>query len=145
MEKKFDTTANIGLLAEMPYLAMMEELYAHQHENGFDDVKQAHGVVFNFIGTGARITDMAAAANTTKQNMKYLVEYLEQRGYVKKSNDKTDARANLFTLTAKGNKYQASAQKIIEKTENRWTKKLGKDKMKKLKKLLAELSNEIDG
>ncbi len=145
MDKKFDTDFHIGLLAEMPYLGMMEELYAHQHEQGFTDVKQAHGVVFNFIGDGARITDMAIKANTTKQNMKYLVEYLEERGYLKKANDKSDGRANLFTLTAKGNKYQASAQKIIEKTENRWAKKLGKDKMKKLKKLLAELSNEIGG
>lgn len=143
MSKKLDTSNHIGLLAEVPYSALIDDLYAHQEKQGFKDIKPAHGVVFNHIGDGARITDMAMAANTSKQNMKYLVEYLEERGYVKKNVDRRDGRAYLFTLTAKGKRYQTSAAEVIEKTENRWAKKIGKDKMKKLKKLLAELGNEI--
>jgi len=143
MNNNFDNNEHIGRLARRPYLGMMKEVYAHHEKNGGSDVKSAHSIVFQFIGKGARITDMAAMGNTSKQNMKYLVEYLENRGYVERIADKSDGRAWLFHLTKKGELFRDNTYKIINQVEEKWVKKIGRKKMKTLKALLSELGNII--
>jgi len=143
METTFDKNEHIGRLARRPYLGMMKEVYAWHEKNRHEDVKPAHSIVFQFIGSGARITDMAQKANTSKQNMKYLVGYLEDKGYVERWPDAADGRAWLFKLTAKGEIFRTSTYHIIKRVEQKWTGKLGKHKMETLRALLAELSDII--
>ena len=96
MNPGYDNNEHIGRLARRPYLGMMKEVYSQHEENGHSVVKSAHSVVFQFIGQGARVTDMAEKAGTSKQNMKYLVEYLEANAYVARTADPLDKRAWIF-------------------------------------------------
>ncbi|MBL7813878.1 MAG: winged helix DNA-binding protein [Saprospiraceae bacterium] len=136
---------HIGRLARTPYLEMMNKVYERLHELGFTDMNSYYSVVFQFIGDGARMTDMAKKASMTKQNMKYLLEHLEKMGYVERFEDKTDGRAVLFRLTEKGVSYRDKAYEVIGEVELEWANKIGIENMIQLKKLLAQLNEEILG
>ena len=111
---------------------------------GYPEVRPAQGIVFQFIGKkGARLTELAAKAQMTKQSMSYLVEYLEKEGHVERADDETDKRAKLFRLTKKGWKVVAIAEKSIENFEAKCKKKMGVAKYNQLVKLLKELDNAL--
>jgi DNA-binding MarR family transcriptional regulator len=135
---------HIGRLARTPYLEMMNKVYERLHELGFTDMNSYYSVVFQFIGDGARMTDMAKKASMTKQNMKYLLEHLENMGYVERFEDKTDRRAVLFRLTGKGISYRDKAYEVIADVELQWANEIGIENMIQLKKLLAQLNEAIN-
>jgi DNA-binding MarR family transcriptional regulator len=134
---------HIGRLARLPYMEMMRMVYEKLHKKGYTDLNSFYSVVFQFIGEGARMTDMAKKTNMTKQNMKYLLEQLENMGYVERFEDTTDRRAVLFKLTKKGMSFRDTSYKIIAEVEMQWAIKMGKEKMIQLKKLLTQLNTII--
>jgi DNA-binding MarR family transcriptional regulator len=136
---------HIGRLLRRPAIIMLEEVHARLEIFGYQDVKPAHGAVFSYIGEGAQVTQMAQAALTTKQNMSYLVDYLEKRGYVESIKHKGDGRAKMFRLTAKGKKCREKTIAIIKDISAEWEKNLGKEKMKHLMEMLLELNNSLKG
>jgi acetamidase/formamidase len=59
---------------------------------GFDDVRPAHMAIFQNLGPdGARIGELAERAKLTNQSVGYLVDYLEQHGYVERRPDPTSS------------------------------------------------------
>jgi DNA-binding MarR family transcriptional regulator len=96
--------------------------------------------VFQHIAPeGSRLTDLAERAQITKQSMGYLVDYLEQRGYLERRPDPTDRRAALVCLTDRGWAQVHAALAIIHTVERDWTRALGKERMRQLRQLLTEL------
>jgi len=134
---------HIGRLARLPYMEMMNKVYERLHHLGFKDMNSYYSIVFQLIGNGARMTDMATQSNMTKQNMKYLLEQLESKGYVKRFEDATDGRAVLFKLTKKGILFRDTAYHVIAEVELEWAKEIGKENMLQLKKLLTQLNEVI--
>jgi DNA-binding MarR family transcriptional regulator len=135
-----DERPNIGVLLRGPYQEVVETVTARLAEAGFDDIRPAHTSVFQHIDAdGTRLTDLAERAQLTKQSMGYLVDYLEQRGYVERKSDPSDRRANLIVLTKRGWQQVRAALRIIAAIENEWEGVLGVRKLEQLRKLLAEL------
>ena len=135
-----DERPNIGVLLRGPYQEVVETVTARLAEAGFDDIRPAHTSVFQHIDAdGTRLTDLAQRAQLTKQSMGYLVDYLEQRGYVERKSDPSDRRANLIVLTKRGWEQVRAALRIIASIEKEWEGTLGTRKMEQLRKLLAEL------
>jgi DNA-binding MarR family transcriptional regulator len=134
---------HIGRLARFIYFEMMQQSQTKLDLQGYNDIKSAHNIVFQFIGDGARMTELAQKANTTKQNMKYLLEYLEKRGYVNRTADDTDGRAFIFSLTEKGKLYYQAAAISVQEIEQYWASLLGAEVMASLKILLNELQMKI--
>jgi DNA-binding MarR family transcriptional regulator len=96
-----------------------------------------------YVGQGAKITELAEKAQMTKQSMSSLVNDMEKAGYLKRYVDKKDSRAWVFKLTARGNKAVAAATAIINDILDKWTKLLGQKKMLQLIYLLEELDGKI--
>jgi DNA-binding MarR family transcriptional regulator len=71
--------------------------------------------------------------------MGYLVDYLEQRGYLERRPDPTDRRATLICLTERGWNQIRAALAIIATLEEEWTSQLGNYRMQQLREALAEL------
>ena len=82
---------------------------------------------------------MAERAQITKQSMGYLVDYLEECGYVERRPDPSDRRAALIVLTERGWEQVRAALGIIAAIENEWTRSLGEERMEQLRELLGEL------
>jgi DNA-binding MarR family transcriptional regulator len=135
-----DERPNIGILLRDPFQEVVRRVSAGLAAAGFGDLRPAHTAVFQHIETsGSRLTDLAERAQITKQSMGYLVDYLEQRGYLERRPDPTDRRATLICLTERGWNQIRAALAIIATLEEEWTSQLGDHRMQQLREALAEL------
>src|SRR5258708_31108112 len=98
-------------LFRIAYNLLSQDVFDHVSASGFADLRPAHGNVLERLTftDEARLSAMAAAAGMTAQSMGELVDDLERRGYVKRSEDPADRRAKLVRLTAKGRRSTAAA------------------------------------
>jgi DNA-binding MarR family transcriptional regulator len=137
-------TPNLGVLLREPFLVGSDLLHEHFAENGHPHVRAPHGAVMQFLDDeGTRVSDLARRAQITKQSMAELVAHLERYGYIERVADPSDRRAKLVRTTAKGQELHAIARAFVAKLEQRWGARLGKAKMKQLKKLLVELNRVV--
>ena len=132
---------NIADLLHDPFQILVDELHEGLAEAGYPDIRPAHGNVFGYIHKeGSRLTELAERAQLTKQTMGYLVDYLEERGYVERGPDPGDKRAKVVRLTEAGREAVRTARKIMGRIEARWAELLGEDRMEQLRELLQELN-----
>jgi DNA-binding MarR family transcriptional regulator len=136
-----DERPNIGILLRVPFQEIVSRVSEGLAETGFDDIRPAHTPVFQHIkAEGSRLTELAERAQLTKQSMSYLVDYLEQRGYLEREADPTDRRASLIVLTERGWAQIRAALNIIAAVEQDWAGRLGKRRMEQLRALLTDLA-----
>lgn len=137
-----DEQPNLGILLRTPFQEVVRRVSAGLAEAGFDDLRPAHTAVFQHIEAGgSRLTDLADRAQITKQSMGYLVDYLEQRGYLERRPDPSDRRAALICLTDRGWAQIHAALATIAALEQEWTRALGRQRMQQLRQLLTELGH----
>lgn len=117
----------------------------HLRAGGFDDLTLAQGrIAARLDDEGMRLTDLAAAAQVTKQTAGFLVDQLERSGYVERRPDPTDARARLVRLADRGRKAQQRAREMEAVVEAEWEARLGPARMRQLREALAELREITD-
>jgi DNA-binding MarR family transcriptional regulator len=131
----------LGSLLRRPYQILQERVYGELAATGFPEIRPAHSSVFRHIlPSGSRVTDLAEAAQMTKQSMAYLVESLKASGYVEIAPDPTDGRAKIARLTEKGRAAQQAALAISRKVEEG----LGtREEILQLRTLLARLNDRL--
>ena len=135
-----DVRPNLGILLRVPYQEVVRRVTAGMSEAGFDDLRPAHSTVFQHIdGDGTRLTTLAERAQITKQSMGYLVDYLEQQGYLERRPDASDRRAALICLTRRGWAVVRASLAIIATLEEEWTRELGDDETRRLRDALGRL------
>ncbi|GEL19249.1 MarR family transcriptional regulator [Pseudonocardia asaccharolytica DSM 44247 = NBRC 16224] len=136
---------NIGLLLYIPYRALEERVFAALAEAGYGDVTPAQARVFQRIGpNGSRLTDLAAAAQITKQTAGFLVDRLERARYVERIPDPTDARARLVRVTERGAATIPIGARVIAEIEAEWAAHLGQRRMAQLRAALTRLREITD-
>lgn len=139
-----DARPNLGILLRNPGQEVVRHVIAGLAQAGFDDIRPAHTAVFQHIEAGgSRLTELAERAQMTKQSMGYLVDYLEQRGYLERRRDPSDRRAALICLTDRGWAQVRAALETIAELEEQWARALGKQRMRQLRELLTELGELI--
>jgi DNA-binding MarR family transcriptional regulator len=111
---------------------------------GFDDVRPAHLVVFqNLDSEGSRIGEIAERARLTNQSVGYLVDYLEEHGYVERAADPRNRRATLVRLTERGWAEMAVCAEALAEVEQRLAAAIGTEKLRDLRESLASLRRTI--
>lgn len=121
------------------------QVFATLAEEGHGAVTLAQGRLAARIDEGgSRLTELAEAAQVTKQTAGYLVDQLEQLGYVERVPDPSDGRARLVRLSAKGKEVQAAARRIEERIEEEWAAHLGPRRYAELRKALVSLREITD-
>lgn len=93
---------------------------------------------------GSRLTSLAAAAQTTKQAAKFLVDQLESGGYVERVPDPEDGRARLVQITSRGHDVIAVATAVQSRIEEHWTEHLGAEDTARLREALLRLREITD-
>ena len=136
----------IGELLRNPNAARVRAAEQGFAAAGHPAIRQPHLPIFEYIDRehGSRITYLAKHANITVQAMGELVDHLARHGYVERVPDPTDGRARLVRLTDRGREVCLLAGRIVAGLEAAWAERLGEDKMRQLKRLLAELWDAID-
>lgn len=117
----------------------------HLRAGGFDDLTLAQArLAARLDDAGMRLTELAAAAQVTKQTAGFLVDQLERAGYVERRPDPTDARARLVVIAPRGRRAQQRAREVEEAVEAEWEAHLGADRMAGLRQSLLDLREITD-
>jgi DNA-binding MarR family transcriptional regulator len=127
-----------------PFRAMTDELMRRLAARGHPEVRFAHGNVFQYLDDdGTRIGVLAERSGVSKQAMAQLVAHLERHGYVERSPDPADRRAQRVRATARGREVFAIARELVAEIEARLETRLGAAKTRRLRALLEELNDVI--
>jgi DNA-binding MarR family transcriptional regulator len=122
-----------------------QRVLEHLRAGGFEDLTLAQARIAARIGDdGSRLTDLAAAAQVTKQTAGFLVDQLERAGYVERRPDPTDARARLVVVAERGLRAQQRAREIEAIVEAEWEAHLGQERMGALREALLDLRTIVD-
>ncbi|HEX8760990.1 MAG TPA: MarR family transcriptional regulator [Pseudonocardiaceae bacterium] len=131
---------NIGLLLYIPYRALEDRVFQALAEAGYGDVTRAQARIFQRISVnGTRLTELAEAAQVTKQTAGFLVDQLERAGYVERTPDPSDARARLVRVTERGAAAIPIGAKVIAEIEAEWAAHIGMRRMDQLRDALTRL------
>ena len=132
-------SGDLGTLMRTGYHRTMEYVQARLEQLGFDDVRPAHMAIFQNLGPeGARIGELAERAKLTNQSVGYLVDYLEEHGYVERRPDPTNRRATLVCFTERGWDEADACAKILDQLDKELTQRMGAERLEQLQALLAE-------
>lgn len=136
---------NTGLLMFIAQRHVEMRVLDHLRERGFGDITLAQArIAARLDDDGMRLTELAAAAQVTKQTAAFLVGQLERAGYVERRPDPTDARARLICIAERGRAAQREARVVERKVEAEWTRHLGKERMAALRASLLDLRDITD-
>jgi DNA-binding MarR family transcriptional regulator len=136
---------NTGVLLFIPYRALEDRVFGALAEAGFDDVTPAQARVLQRVApAGTRLTELAAAAQVTKQTAGFLVDQMERTGYVRRTPDPTDARARLVRLADRALAAKAVADAAVAEVEAGWRAHLGERRFRQLREALTRLREVTD-
>ncbi|MGW6935407.1 MarR family winged helix-turn-helix transcriptional regulator [Lentzea sp. NPDC054927] len=135
---------NIGLLLFIPNRYVENRMLAAVVNAGFE-VTQAQARVLMRVGPdGTRLTELAEAAQVTKQTAGFLVDQLEQAGYLERVPDPSDGRARLVRVTEKAMAAVPIANEEMARMEAEWEQHIGKRRMTQLREALEMLGEITD-
>ncbi len=135
---------NLAQLLAVPFQAIVAELHARLAAAGYGDIRPHHGPVFGYLpAEGARLTELAERAQTTKQAMGQLVDALERGGYVERIPDPLDRRAKQIRLTSRGWAVHERGGEVVAELQTAWANALGPGKLAQLVALLDELRTHL--
>lgn len=132
-------------MLRVPLRAIDARIAADLAAAGYGDLRPAHFVVFQYLpAEGAHASDLAALARVTKQSMGYLLDALEAGSYVERAPDPTDHRARIVRRTARGWAVERVARASLQRLEAEWGARLGTERMREFRAILAELARLLE-
>lgn len=138
------TGFNLAQLLRIPFQALVVELHERLAAAGYGDIRPIHTLIFAFVTKeGLRLHELVERTQSTKQNINYLVNALEEMGYVERIPDPSDGRGKIVRLTEQGEANSQTGQAIIQEIEQEWAKELGEETMAQLRKSLEQLVHMV--
>lgn len=109
----------------------------------YDDLRATHflNVFLHMDIDGTRPGELARRAGMTAQSMGELIDYLEQRSYVKRVPDPTDRRAKLVVYDDRGFEASQRLDGFYTTLEEEWISQIGADRGGLLRGALRALSS----
>jgi DNA-binding MarR family transcriptional regulator len=132
----------LGALLRTAYRALMDGFEPGLAAAGYADVRLSHTPVLQPLSLrreGMRASELATLAGMTKPSIGYLIEYLEQRGYVERVPDPFDGRAQLVRLTSRGWEMSQTGRELVRQAEAQWADMIGQTAVEELRQRLQEL------
>ncbi|MFE7543717.1 MarR family winged helix-turn-helix transcriptional regulator [Streptomyces platensis] len=112
---------------------LVQEIHTSVSQQGFEDLRPAHGFAFARISVGGATTgDLAEHLGVTKQAAAQLVEELVRKGYVERHPHPHDARARLLGLTETGWAATRAADQAARAAVAPWREVLGQARFSEL-------------
>jgi DNA-binding MarR family transcriptional regulator len=120
-------TDDIGFLLARASARFNELLLARFTAAGYPDIRGSFGSVLVplFERDGRRVGELAHAARLSKQSLTGLVAACEQAGLVERHRDAADGRAFVVRLTARGRRFQAVAEEVLDDLDRQLRDALG--------------------
>lgn len=109
-------TDGVGFLLAKASAHFNRVLLERFADAGFPEIRGSFGSLLTplFEHDGQRVGELAAAARLSKQSLTGLVAACEQAGLVERERDPADGRAFVVRLTARGRRFQAVAERVLD-------------------------------
>ena len=119
--------SEIPALLAMSFRTVMDQVHARLAAEGFDDIRPAHGFVFQYLSLreGATAVELGAHLGVTKQAAVQLVDELAASGYLERRAHPTDGRSKQVVLAARGWACVRRVTEVWGEVEARWAELLG--------------------
>lgn len=135
---------HVGVLFFVAHRAVEQRVIERVQAAGHR-VTQAQGrVAARIAPEGTRLTELAAAAQVTKQTAGFLVDQLERQGLVERVPDPRDGRARLVRVAERGAQAVALTVPVVAEVEAQWRAHLGEQRWTQLRDALAALREITD-
>ncbi|MBO0796073.1 MAG: MarR family transcriptional regulator [Ktedonobacteraceae bacterium] len=132
----------LGLHMNRVLQAILDRILSSLHQAGFEDIRPAHLSIFrNLVPHGLHISELANRAGITKASVIYLVNDLQERGYVERSSDARDGRATLVQFSERGWTTYEVASAAVRELREAWASIIGQDEMDAFLTTLARLAS----
>lgn len=136
----------IGALLRRPFMAARSRIVEDLRAAGFADVQAAHLAVFQHPGPEGRSpSELARAADASKQAMNNLLAQLERAGYLDREVNPANRRERTIRLTARGHEVIGVIRDSLERIESGWRTDFGDADYRRLRALLERLNAMIGG
>jgi len=108
----------LTFLLGMGFQLVLGEFVARVSAAGYADLRPVHGAVFQMLrGPGATSSELAARLGVTKQAAGQIVDELERKGYVARTEHPDGGRRKLVVLTAKALQHLQVAGRVLHGLE----------------------------
>lgn len=120
----------IGSLVAAVAAELEQRVLKGYHAAGFTDIRAAHAHIFRLLPPdGCRVTELAERAYSSKQATGYLVDYLEEHGYLERVPDPKDGRAQIVRRTERGWALNQTAWQLVQHVQKEWAQQIGEERM----------------
>jgi DNA-binding MarR family transcriptional regulator len=132
----------MGLHINTVLQAILNRILSSLHQAGFEDIRPAHLSIFrNLVPHGLHVSELADRAGIAKASVIYLIDYLEERGYVERVPDAHDGRATLVQFSERGWLTYEVASAATLQLQKEWAELVGSDEMQVFLATLALIAN----
>ena len=127
------TRIDLGVLLGLAYMSFVDDLNAKLKKSGFRDLGRWYGYVFRALDAEPLTSSaLGRRLGMTHQGAMKIVDEMEARGYVERTEDAADGRLKRLRLAPRGRKALRAARAFHEKFEAG----LGRARAKKLRAIL---------
>ncbi|MFW6692652.1 MarR family winged helix-turn-helix transcriptional regulator [Streptomyces sp. MAR4 CNX-425] len=115
-------------LLGMGFQLVLAEFNERVAAAGYPDLRPVHGMAFQILGAeGATGSELAARLGITKQAAGQLVDDLERRGYVRRTDHPAGGRRRLVVLTDAARRHLDVAGRALHDLEAELARRTGAD------------------
>ncbi|MFG2628153.1 MarR family winged helix-turn-helix transcriptional regulator [Streptomyces sp. NPDC048473] len=138
--------ADLTFLLGMAFQLVHAEFVSRINALGYDELRPVHGMVFQALHrAGTTSTELAERLGVTKQAAGQIVDYLEERGYVRREPHPDGGRRRLVVLTDKARQHLAVAGRVLYSLEVELASQLDPEALTSMRRQLARLIREFAG
>jgi DNA-binding MarR family transcriptional regulator len=132
--------ADLALLLLGGFRSLVRAAQDELARRGYEDVRPVHEFAIRAIAAGAdSASDLGRRTSVSKQAAARTIAVLQERGYVVRESDPSDARRNRLRVTPRGFAMLREGEAIFDDLRERWAGQLGPDRLEELEADLTVL------
>lgn len=132
--------ADLALLLLGGFRSLVDSAHTELARRGHEDVRTVHDFAIRAIAAGAdNASDLGRRMSTSKQAAAKTIAVLQERGYVARGVDPSDARRKRLEVTPRGLDMLREAEAIFDELRDRWAQQIGLDRLEALEAQLTDL------
>ena len=132
--------AELALLLLEGFRSLVDAAIVELAAHGYEDARPAHDFALRAILDGADNTsELARRLSVSKQAAAKTVAVLEDRGYVRRAPDHSDARRKRLLVTNLGHKVLRQGEAIFDDLRAQWAQRIGQTQLETLEEQRQEL------
>ncbi|MDR7277972.1 MarR family winged helix-turn-helix transcriptional regulator [Catenuloplanes atrovinosus] len=136
--------ADLALLLLGGFRTLADAATAELARRGFEDYRPVHDFAMRAIVAGAdSASELGRHLSVTKQSAAKTIGVLQDRGYVTREPDPTDARRKRLRVTPLGFEVMQTGEAIFDRLRADWAARVGATELESLEKHLATLVGTV--